>query len=1023
MNGEADREAPARQQRTREAAFKIADAALSAEGLPQLLESIHAVVGELMEARNLYVAVYDEARDELTFPYFRDEADAEPPKALRPGRGLTGYVLRTGEPLLADPAKFRELVAAGEVELQGTDSVDWLGVPLLVGGRTIGVLAVQSYSGEVRYGPEERDLLVFVSTQVALAVEKKRSETALRRAEWELRRLTDNMLDVISQTNLRGVYEFVSPSHRLSSGWLPDELVGRRAIDLVHPQDRRLVTDRLGLSVIQNGSGTAEYRYLHRDGYYLWVETIGNLLKGPDGSPQGFVYGTRDVTARKRAEQVVALLHEVDTKILGRGRLESIFDFMCAELARRFELPLVWIGTKEANGSVRPRAARGASASYMQGLEVRWDDTPLGQGPVGKSIRSARPQVLELRDVSGLELQAFRERARAHGLFSAVSLPLVADSEVLGALSLYSSREDAFDEREVTLFMRFADQVALSLVAAGQLEQIDLQRAVLEAAANAVLITDRDGRIEWANPAFTELTGFTLAEVAGLTPRILKSDVQGRRYYEQLWQTILAGEVWRGELHNKRKNGSVYVEEQTITPVRGPDGEIRHFISIKQDITSRRKSEEKIRHLALHDPLTDLQNRRALEMSLERVIARAARGTVSTLLLLDLDNFKVVNDSVGHASGDRVLVELTRLLTGDLRPGDEVARLGGDEFVIVLEGIPVDVGRLTAERLRRLVAEHQFRVDEKIFDIGASIGVVALDGRLDVPTVLAVADAALYSAKEKGRNRVVVYDSSAWKLSAASRSSQWAALVKEALRDGLFRLEYQPVYRIDTRRVAHYEALIRLPSESGTIFPAHFLPAAEKFGLMPDVDRWVVRQALAVLAERPNLEIFVNISGVSLGNEALLAEVEELIRASGVGPGRLSFEITETTAVSDVGAAQEWMRRLKELGCRFALDDFGIGFSSFGYLQSFPADYVKIDGSFIRNIESNGANRALVKAIDTVAHTLGKETIAEAVENAGALPILQELGVEFAQGYALGPPSPELPASEEGAPSSAAHPA
>jgi diguanylate cyclase (GGDEF)-like protein/PAS domain S-box-containing protein len=1117
-----------RQRRIQEATYAIAQAVTSSEGLDDLYARIHRIVAGLMEARNLYIALLDDATGSLTFPYFRDEIDAEPPAGPVPvGRGLTGYVLRKGEPLLASPEVFDALVARGEVESIGAASIDWLGVPLRAGDRTIGVLAVQSYAGNLRYGEEDQALLGFVSSQVALAIERRQAEEALRQSErrhrallealpdllfvlgrdggyravhaarpdalaapretllgttieqalppgparvWmdaiarcldsgatqvveyaldvpagrrefearivphdadsvlslvrdvtdrvegeralhdrerELKRLTDNMLDVIAETDLAGVIRFATPSYEAATGWSPAELLDHSAFDFIHPQDVDRVREELGRNTRRTGHSSSTYRFRKQGGGWLWADSLGTLVRDERGEPAGLVVTSRDVTAKRRAEEVVALLHETERSLLRRESLDTILARICARVSDLFGFPTVWIGLKEPDGRIEPRAVAGDAAGFVTGARFRWDDAPEGRGPSGEAVRTGKPQLVDA--LEDPRVAPWRNAAASWGLGAALAVPLVASDRVLGVLSCYAGKAGAFDETTVAPIARFADQVALSLVEGEQLERIELQTAALEATANAVVITGRDGKVEWVNRAFTDLTGFGLEDVRGETPRMLKSGIQSDFYYEKMWETILGGHVWRGELYNRRKDGTVYVEEQTITPVTGTDGAIRHFVAVKQDVTQRRKAEERIRYLALHDPLTDLGNRRSVEESLERVVARARRGTPGSLVLLDLDHFKVVNDTLGHAAGDTVLVELARLLGTLRRPGDEIARLGGDEFVLVLEGIPGEAGRMVAERLRQAIHEHRFEVGGRRFDLGASVGVVPIDGRLNAAALLALADSALYSAKERGRNRVVLVDASTAP-TPLSEASVWASRVKDALRDRRFVLAYQPIFRLATGRAAHYEALIRLRDDAGALVgPGVFLPAAEQFGLLPQLDIWVVDQVLGLLQSREDVEVFVNLSGASLGEEGHLLSIEERIRESGIGPGRLAFEVTETTAVRDMIAAREWMRRLRDLGCRFALDDFGIGFSSFSYLQSLPADYVKIDGSFIRDLDTNLANQALVKAIDTVAHTLGKETIAEQVENLGSVAILRKLGVEFAQGFSLGEPKPELP--------------
>ncbi|MBK9375168.1 MAG: EAL domain-containing protein [Holophagales bacterium] len=1120
-----------RQRRIQEATYAIAQAVTSSEGLDDLFARIHRIVAGLMEARNLYIALLDEATGSLTFPYFRDEIDAEPPAGPVPvGRGLTGYVLRKGEPLLASPEVFDDLVARGEVESIGAASIDWLGVPLRAGDRTIGVLAVQSYVGNLRYGAEDQALLGFVSSQVALAIERRRGEAALRQSErrhrallealpdllfvlgrdgrylavhaarpetlaapretllgsaiptvlppaaaavWmgaigrclagegtqvieyaldvpagrrvfegrvvrhdaesvlslvrdvtdrvegeralqererELKRLTDNMLDVISETDLTGVLRFATPSYEAVTGWLPEEFIGHNAFEFIHPEDAELSREMLGRKARRDGSSSFTYRFRTKDGRWLWVDSLVTLARDGKGEPDGLVITSRDVTDRKRDEEIVRLQHETERSLLRREGLEAILGRICTRVAGFFDFPVVWIGLKVSDGRIEPRAVAGEAAGFVTGSTFRWDESPEGRGPSGEAVRTGKTVYVD--GLGDERVAPWKEGAVASGLGAAISVPLVVGERVLGVLSCYARGPEAFRSGAVVPITRIADQAALSLLEAEQLERIELQTAALEATANAVVITDREGRVEWVNRAFTDLTGFKLEDVRGETPRVLKSGVQSDFYYEKMWETILGGHVWRGELYNKRKDGTVYVEEQTITPVTGTDGTIGHFVAVKQDVTQRRKTEERIRYLALHDPLTDLGNRRSVEESLERVVARARRGTPGSLVLLDLDHFKVVNDTLGHAAGDTVLVELARLLGTLRRPGDEIARLGGDEFVLVLEGIPGEAGRMVAERLRRAIHEHRFEVGGSRFDLGVSVGVVPIDGRLNAAALLALADSALYSAKERGRNRVVLVDASI-SPTPLSEASVWASRVKDALRDQRFVLAYQPIFRLATGRTAHYEALLRLRDDAGELVgPGAFLPAAEQFGLLPQLDMWVVDQVLELLKARGDVEVFVNLSGASLGEEGHLLSIEERIRESGIGPGRLAFEVTETTAVRDMMAAREWMRRLRDLGCRFALDDFGIGFSSFSYLQSLPADYVKIDGSFIRDLDTNLANQALVKAIDTVAHTLGKETIAEQVENLGSVAILRELGVEFAQGFALGGPKPDLPPAD-----------
>jgi len=538
-------------------------------------------------------------------------------------------------------------------------------------------------------------------------------------------------------------------------------------------------------------------------------------------------------------------------------------------------------------------------------------------------------------------------------------------------------------------------------------EELRLRNTALVAAADGIIITDSTGTIAWANPAFTSMTGYTLEEVRGQNPRILRSGVQREAFYRQMWDTIASGGVWRGELYNRRKDGSLYVEEMTITPVLDEDGAITHYVAIKQDVTGRRRQEEVIQSLATRDLLTGLPNQAVLREELGRIVEGGGDPDGASLVLLDVDRFSLLNSSLGHPAGDRLLVQLAERLAEELPREARLYRFGGDELAVLLPGTALPEAEKVAESLRAAVDGLRFVSEEVVFDVTASLGVVPVEASRGAAATLALADAALHAAKDEGRNRWV---SSAGDLAgrrAMDDLGRWAARVKDALRQNGLRLLAQRIVDLATGETAHEEVLVRLVDDSGgLVAPGAFLPAAERFGLMPALDRWVTSRSIELLTASPGRQLFVNLSGTSLGDRALLSEIEGLVAKSGLPAGALTFEITETAAIADIPGLQRWARRLKELGCGFALDDFGMGFSSFAYLQALPVDLVKIDGSFIRDLDSSTTNQALVGAMVTVAHALGKTVVAEMVERGTVAEILKGLGVEQGQGWYWGRPEP-----------------
>ncbi len=413
--------------------------------------------------------------------------------------------------------------------------------------------------------------------------------------------------------------------------------------------------------------------------------------------------------------------------------------------------------------------------------------------------------------------------------------------------------------------------------------------------------------------------------------------------------------------------------------------------------------------LATRDPLTALPNRRVLAENLARTISKAQRGRPGALLLLDLDDFKLVNDTLGHAAGDELLAILAVHLSRVLRSSDFIARLGGDEFAILLDDTALAEAQTLAERLRHEVNEIRFHYDGQTIAPSVSIGVAPIEGHLDPQATMALADAALYAGKELGRNRVTVYQSTDTRFSRLTEATGWATRLKDALREDRFVLHFQPIVGLDTGQAEYCEALVRLRGEKGQLtLPGAFIPAAERFGLMPALDRQVIEQVLQILPRNPSLRVFVNLSGTSLSNDSLLNFVADRLGSLALPAGQLNFEFAETAAVRDLAQTLRWLNRLRTFGCRFALDNFGLAFSSLATLRMLPVDIVKIDGSFIRNLDTDATSRSVVQAIHAVTRALGQETVATWVERESVAATLRELGIKYGQGHHWGLPGTDL---------------
>ena len=462
-----------------------------------------------------------------------------------------------------------------------------------------------------------------------------------------------------------------------------------------------------------------------------------------------------------------------------------------------------------------------------------------------------------------------------------------------------------------------------------------------------------------------------------------------------------------------RRDGNELYIESTASPIRDGSGKVSGGVLVFHDVSESRELNRRLSYHASHDLLTGLVNRREFENRLERALrsAKADEGAYA-VCYLDIDQFKMINDSCGHTAGDTLLGQLGALLKSKIRWKDTLSRLGGDEFGLLLESCSLDEALQTAESLREVVSDFKFTWDERTFRLGCSIGVVPItQDNHDINSVLSAADSACAADKEAGRNRIHCFQENDIELMRRRREMQWAARINNALEENRFELYRQTIRPLqETETGDHYELLLRMRDSNGKmISPDVFISAAERYNITPAIDRWVIENALRWLVseadERERLALCsINLSGQSLGDEQFLPFVQRQFEASGLDPSLICFEITETAAIASYSQANRFIHALKEIGCQFALDDFGTGLSSFGYLKHFPVDYLKIDGSFVKGILHDPIDREMVRSINEIGHLTGKKTIAEFAENDEIIDMLQDMNVDYAQGYGVSEP-------------------
>ncbi len=551
------------------------------------------------------------------------------------------------------------------------------------------------------------------------------------------------------------------------------------------------------------------------------------------------------------------------------------------------------------------------------------------------------------------------------------------------------------------------------------------ERAVVTLASigDAVITTDSSGRVEFLNRVAEALTGWQNAAAKGMhLGELLKiRDETGQQASTDLFDVVLRGGQTVAMTTNMllvRRDGKEIAINESAAPIRNRSGEVIGIVVIFHDVSHERHYAARLSYQATHDSLTGLFNRNEFERRLSLALKSAGQYERNhCLLYLDLDQFKLVNDAGGHAAGDELMRQISALLQERLSEDDTLARLGGDEFGILIENCSPEQGVRAADEIRQAIRDFRFSWSGMPFTVGSSIGLVTItEGGHTLAEVLRAADTACYVAKEKGRNRVHIYSADDFEVSHRQGEMSWVARIQKALEENRFKLYAQEIVSLHPSigKGAHYELLLRMLDEEGKVIPPGvFIGAAERYGLMQEIDRWVVTTAFESCArlikekgERSIETCSINLSGASVGDEGFLDFLQTQAAIAGVPYNVFCFEITETVAVADVAKAADFIRRLAMLGCRFSLDDFGSGMSSFGYLKHLPVDYLKIDGAFVKDMLEDPIDRAMVEAINHIGHVMGKKTIAEFVENVQTLEALRSIGVDYGQGFGIAKPVP-----------------